>query len=113
MQVMTRSALIFLVILATFAAEQPTIERAMQLVAASKLDEAESMLLEMEKTDPRNVEVEYRLGLVLYKLGKLDESRRRLESAAKLNPKQPLVLAALGLVHDSLAKTAALRNDAP
>ena len=49
----------------------------MQLVSTGKLAEAESMLLDLEKADPRNPQVEYRFGLVLLKEGKLEEARLR------------------------------------
>ena len=94
------------------ACEQISIEKAMELVAAGKLDQAAAMFLDLEKTDPRNPEIAYRFGLVLLKQGKLEDSGQRLEAAAKLNPKYPFVWSALGLLHDSLAKAAA-RNDAP
>ena len=94
------------------ADERPSIEKAMQMVSTGKLAEADSMLLDLEKADPRNPEVEYRFGLVLLKEGKLDDARLRLESAAKLNPKYPFVWSAIGLLHETLAKAAA-RNDPP
>src|SRR5207247_202582 len=56
-------------------AGQASIEAAMQLVAAGKLDQAASMLLELEKASPADPEVQYRFGLVLLKQGKLDEAR--------------------------------------
>jgi tetratricopeptide (TPR) repeat protein len=99
--------LLLTTLLAAHAAEQPSIEKAMQLVSAGKLAEAERMLLDLEKADPRNPEIEYRFGLVLIKDGKLDEARLRLESAAKIDPKYPFVWSALGLLHESIAKTAA------
>jgi tetratricopeptide (TPR) repeat protein len=94
------------------ADERPSIEKAMQLVSAGKLAEADSMLLDLEKADSRNPEVEYRLGLVLLKEGKVDDARPRLESAAKLDPKYPYVWSAIGLLHETMAK-AAVHNDAP
>ena len=94
------------------AVQQVSIETAMELVAAGKLDLASLMLLDLEKADPRNPEIAYRFGLVLLKQGRLEDARRRLESAAKLDPKYPFVWSALGLLHDSLAKAAA-GNDAP
>jgi tetratricopeptide (TPR) repeat protein len=94
-------------------AETPTIEKAMQLVASGKVEQAASMLSELEKADPRNPEIAYRFGLVLLKQGKLEDARRRLESAAKLAPEQPFVGAALGLLHESFAKAALSGNDAP
>jgi tetratricopeptide (TPR) repeat protein len=106
----------FVALLLTLAAaradERPSIEKAMQLVSAGKLAEADSMLLDLEKADSRNPEVEYRFGLVLLKEGKVDDARLRLESAAKLDPKYPYVWSAIGLLHETLAKAAA-RNDAP
>jgi len=106
-------SLLLLVSAGASAGERPSVEKAMELVSAAKLDEAESMLKELEKADQRNPEVEYRLGLVLVKQQKLEEARARLESAAALDPKRPFVWAALGLLHDALAKAAAARNDAP
>jgi tetratricopeptide (TPR) repeat protein len=97
---------------AAVAAQQASVERAMELVAAGKLDQAASMLLDLEKADPQDAEVAYRFGLVLLKQGRLEDARVRLESAAKLNPKYPFVWSALGLLHDTLAKAAA-RTDAP
>jgi tetratricopeptide (TPR) repeat protein len=94
-------------------AQQPGVEKAMQLVAAGNLDQAASMLLELEKADPADFEVQYRLGLVLLKQGRLKEARGHVESAAKLNPKSPVVRAALALVHEYLGKAAAARKDAP
>jgi tetratricopeptide (TPR) repeat protein len=102
-----RAAVLFLAL----AAQQVSVEKAMELVAAGRLDQAAAMLLDLEKADPRNAEVEYRFGLVLLKQGKLEDARPRLEAAAKLNPKYPFVWSALGLLHDSLAKAAA-GNDA-
>ena len=106
------AAFVLLTFAAAQAAEQVSIGKAMELVAAGKLDQASAMLLDLEKAEPRNAEVAYRFGLVLIKQGKLEDARRRLESAAKLDPKFPFVWSALGLLHDSLAKAAA-RNDAP
>jgi protein O-GlcNAc transferase len=107
-----RPFVLLLTLAVAHAEERPSIEKAMQLVSTGKLAEAESMLLDLEKADPRNPEVEYRFGLVLLKEGKLDDARLRLESAAKLDPKYPFVWSALGLLHETLAKAAA-RNDAP
>jgi tetratricopeptide (TPR) repeat protein len=104
--------LVLTTIMVAQVGERPSIDKAMQLVSTGKLAEAESMLLDLEKADPRNPQVEYRFGLVLLKEGKLEEARLRLESAAKLDPKYPFVWSALGLLHDSMAKAAA-RNDAP
>src|SRR4051794_25759907 len=94
------------------AIEAPSIEKAMQLAAGGRLGAAESMLLDLEKIDSRNPEVEYRFGLVLLKEGKLEEARRRLERAAELAPKSPLTKSALGLLHETLAKNVA-PNDPP
>lgn len=94
-------------------AGQASIEGAMRLVAAGKLDQAASMLLDLEKARPADPEVLYRFGLVLLKQGKLDQARTRLESAAKLNPSSPVVRAALALLHESLGKAAVARQDAP
>ena len=91
---------------------QTGIDRAMELVAAGKLDMAASLLLDLEKADPRNAEIPYRLGLILLKQGKLEDARPRLESAVKLNPQHPFVRSALGLLHDSMGKASA-RHDAP
>jgi tetratricopeptide (TPR) repeat protein len=95
----------------TFAAasaqEPPTVQKAMELVTAGKLDQAASMFLELEQADAQNPEVEYRFGLVLLKQGRLEDARLRLESAAKLDPKYPFILPALALLHDSLGKAAA------
>ncbi len=102
---------LLLILRAVHAGQLPSIDRAMQLVSTGKLAEAESVLQDLEKADPRNPEVEYRLGLVLLKEGKLEEARRRMEVAAKLDPKYPFIWSALGLLHDSLAKAAA-PNDA-
>jgi tetratricopeptide (TPR) repeat protein len=108
-----KPALLFLVtVVAAFGAQQISVTKAMELVAAGKLDQAASMFLDLEKAEPRNPEIAYRFGLVLLKQGKLEEARRRLESAARLDPKYPFVWAALGLLHDSIGKAAA-RNDAP
>jgi tetratricopeptide (TPR) repeat protein len=110
---MSKAALLLLLAFAAaHGLEQASVQKAMDLVAAGKLDQAASMLLDLEKADPRNPDIAYRFGLVLLKQGKLEDARRRLESAAKLDPKYPFVWAALGLLHDSLAKAAA-RNDAP
>jgi tetratricopeptide (TPR) repeat protein len=106
------SLFLLLTLAVAHADERPSIEKAMQLVSSGKLAEAESMLLDLEKADPRNPEVEYRFGLVLLKEGKLEDARRHLESAAKLDPKYPFVWSAIGLLHETLAK-AAVRNDAP
>jgi tetratricopeptide (TPR) repeat protein len=100
------SLVLVLIASAFHAAGQPSVNKAMQLVAAGQLDQAGSMLLELEKSDPRNPEVQYRLGLVLLKQGKLEDSRRRLEAAAKLNPKMPYIGPALALLHECLAKVA-------
>ena len=108
----TLSLLLLLALRAVHAGPPASIGKAMQLVSSGKLAEAESMLLDLEKADPRNPEVEYRFGLVLLKEGKLEDARQRLERAAKLDPKYPLIGSALGLLHDSLAKAAA-PNDAP
>ena len=87
---------------AAYAVQQASVKKAMELVTAGKLDQAASMLLDLEKADPRNPEIAYRFGLVLLKQGKLEDARLRLESAAKLDPKYPLC--GPRLLHDSLAK---------
>jgi tetratricopeptide (TPR) repeat protein len=110
--VRTLSVFLLLTLRAVDADERPSIGKAMQLVSTGKLAEAESMLLDLEKAEPRNPEIEYRFGLVLLKEGKLEEARRRLERAAALDPKYPLIRSALGLLHDSMAKAAA-PNEAP
>src|SRR5262245_1670422 len=99
--------------LLAWAQEAASIARAMQLVAAGKLDQAATMLAQLEQAEPRNAEVAYRFGLVLLRSGKLAEARPRLERAAKLNPQIPYLSAALGLLHDSLAKEAAAGGNAP
>src|ERR1051325_5660196 len=110
---MSRLALLLLLALASaYAFQQKSVQKALELVAAGKLDQAAAMLLDLETADPRNADVSYRLGLVLIKEGKLEEARPHLESAARLDPKHPFVWSALGLLHDSLGKAAA-RNDAP
>src|SRR4051812_21513933 len=81
------------------AVAQSSIDAAMKFVAAGKLKDAESMLRDLEKADPRNPEVQYRLGLVLLKQGKLEDALHSLESSAKLDPKFPFVWSALALVH--------------
>lgn len=93
--------------------EQPSVEQAMALVAAGKLDAAASMLGDLEQRSPTDPDPAYRLGLILLKQGKLDESRRHLELAANIGPNRPLILSALSLLHDSIADVAAARNDAP
>jgi tetratricopeptide (TPR) repeat protein len=98
---------------AAIAGQQPSVERAMALVSAGDLEAAAAMLGDLESQSPEDPDPAYRLGLVLLKQGKLEDSRRHLELAAKLGPNRPLILAALGLVHNSLAKAAAARNDAP
>jgi len=105
--VKTLCLFLLLTLRAADAGEKPGIDRAMQLVSNGKLAEAESMLFDLEKAEPRNPEIKYRFGLVLLKEGKLEDARRRLEQAAKLDPKYPMIQAALGLLHDSLAKAAA------
>lgn len=93
--------------------EQPSVEKAMALVAAGKLDAAAAMLADVENSNPRDPDPAYRLGLVLLKQGKLEDSSAHLELAANLDPNRPLIQAALGLLHDSLAKAASARGDAP
>jgi len=107
-----RTAFLLLTLGAAQAMQQVSIPKAMELVAAGKLAEASSMLLDLERADPRNPEIEYRFGLVLLKQGKLGDAQQRLEAAARLDPKYPFVWSALGLLHDSIAKAAA-QNDAP
>ncbi len=97
---------------AAFAADQPSVDRAVQLATAGKLNEAEAMLTALEKAHPRDADLQYRLGLVLLKHGKLDEARRHLDLAAKLNPKSPLIWRALALLHNTAGKAAAAHNDA-
>jgi len=113
MRMALRLALVLGLILASVHAEQRlSVENAMELVAAGNLDQAASMLLDLEKAEPQNPEVAYRFGLVLLKQGKLDDARQRLEAAAKLDPTYPFVWSALGLLHNTLAKTMA-RTDPP
>ena len=76
------------------AAQPPSAEEALRLAAAGRAAEAEQILLAMEKANPGDPEIQYRLGLVLLRNGKLAQARRRLESAAKLAP-EPLVWLAL------------------
>ena len=85
----------------------------MKFAAAGKLEEAESILRDLERTDPRNADVQYRLGLILLKRGKPEDALHSLELASKLNPNFPFVWAALALVHESLAKALAAHGDAP
>src|SRR5579884_3514682 len=97
---------------AAFAADQPSVDRAVQLATAGKLDEAEAMLTALEKARPRDADLQYRLGLVLLKHGKLHEARQHLDLAAKLNPKSPLIWRALALLHDAAGRAAAAHHDA-
>jgi len=53
-----RPLVLLLILAVAHGDERPSIEKAMQLVSAGKLAEAESMLLDLEKADPRNPEVE-------------------------------------------------------
>jgi hypothetical protein len=43
-----------LILSGAYAGDQPSVDRAMQLVAAGKLDLAASMLGDLEKADPRH-----------------------------------------------------------
>jgi len=85
-----------LVGMASAAAEG--IDSALRLAAAGRFAEAEKILLALEKAEPQNSEVRYRLGLVLLRQQKLQDARARLESAAKLSPQSPLVWLALAQV---------------
>ena len=87
---MTRFALLLLLIFGTaFAAGESSVEAAMKLVAAGKLEEAEVMLRALAGSESRNTDVHYRLGLVLLKRGKPEEALHELEAASKLDPKFP------------------------
>jgi tetratricopeptide (TPR) repeat protein len=81
-------------LLAGVLATAQSVDRALQLAAAGRTNEAERMLLGLEKANPRDPEVQLRLGLILLRNGKLPQARRRLESAAKLAP-EPVVWLAL------------------
>ena len=73
------------------------LDEAVRLAAAGRSAEAEQMLLQMEKVNPRDPEIEYRLGLILLRNGKLAPARARLETAAMLDP-NPLRWLALAQV---------------
>jgi tetratricopeptide (TPR) repeat protein len=85
----------------------------MKLVSLGRLDQAETMLRELERAAPGEFEIQYRLGLVLLRQGKLEDARPRLELARKLQPDVPVARAALALLHSSLGRTAAANGDAP
>src|SRR5215467_9107050 len=72
----------------------PSAEQAMRLVASGRATEAEQMLTTLERANPGDVEIQYRLGLVLLRNGKPKPALRRLESAAK-RASDPLVWLAL------------------
>src|SRR5262245_38775814 len=81
--------------LSTVAAS--SVEEALRLAATGRPAEAEQMLLMLEKTNPGDPEIQYRLGLMLLRNGKPLQARPRLEAAAKLAP-EPLVWLALAQV---------------
>jgi len=105
--------LLLLTLDAATGAAQSSVEAAMKFAAAGKLEEAESILRDLERTNGRNADVQYRLGLILLKRGKPEDALHSLELASKLNPNFPFVWAALALVHESLAKAMAAHGDAP
>ncbi len=80
------------------AAQAPLAEdlnRAMQLASRGDFAQAEQILRSIEKADPKNFEVRYRLGLILLRRGNSAEAAERLEAASLLAPSSPLAWLAL------------------
>ncbi len=83
------------------------LDTALRLAGAGRFAEAENILLALEKAEPQNGDVRYRLGLVLLRQGKLQGAGVRLQAAAKLTPRSPLVWLALARVRLQQGDTAA------
>ena len=71
---------------------------AMREIAAGRFERAQAILEQAEKADPQNLEVAYRLGLVLLRAGKLGPAAERLERAVRLNPESPTAWLAVAQV---------------
>ncbi|MEO8127148.1 MAG: tetratricopeptide repeat protein, partial [Bryobacteraceae bacterium] len=66
---------------------QVSVDDAMRMVAAGRLDEAETALRNLTAANPRDADLHYRLGLVLVKQKKLDEAGTVLSETTRIDPK--------------------------
>ncbi|MBL8209251.1 MAG: tetratricopeptide repeat protein [Bryobacterales bacterium] len=73
-------------LLAVAAWAQMTLDQAMDLASKGKFAEAERALLGLEKSQPEDLEVRFRLGLILLRNGKVQEASARFEGVVKANP---------------------------
>ena len=92
---------LFCLLVQVWAAPQAVpsdLDTALGLATSGRYAEAEQILARLERAEPQNAEVKYRLGLVLLRQGKLPQARARLETAVKLSPQSPLVWLALAQV---------------
>jgi len=77
-------------------------EKAAELAAAGKLDEAEAIYLQLEEERPEVAEVHYNLGLLLARKEELDRAAASLEKALELRPDHaPAALALSGIYEDT------------
>lgn len=74
------------VLWAASALAQVTLDQAMDLAAKGRFAEAEQALRGLEKTQPADLEVRYRLGLVLLRNGKVKDAAARFEGVVQANP---------------------------
>ncbi len=65
---------------------QMTLDQAMDLASKGRFAEAEQALRGLEKSQPADLEVRYRLGLILLRNGKVKEAASRFEGLVKANP---------------------------
>ncbi|MEX2303525.1 MAG: tetratricopeptide repeat protein [Bryobacterales bacterium] len=70
---------------------EPAIAEAVNLASSGNLQQAEQILLQLEKEHPGHWEVRYRLGVVLLRQQKTALAGERLEEAARLAPRSALV----------------------
>jgi len=80
-------------------AQKASVEDPMRLVAEGRIAEAESILRGLTEKNPRDVDLRYRLGLVLLKQKHLDEAERVLKEATKIDPNFAFAWLALGDIH--------------
>jgi len=79
--------------------DQDNLSRALQLLAAGRLDEARIYLEELLRQDPDNPDLLYNLGLCYVDLGQLDKGIELLGRCLELSPRHSHACVALGVAY--------------
>jgi protein O-GlcNAc transferase len=92
-------------------AQKPAVEKAWQLIAQGKQEQAVTLLRDLIKADPRNADARLLLGSILMEGGQRAESIAQLGEAVRLLPKSAEAHNALGEAYTAFGETAAARPE--